>query len=211
MRVIRIKNKTYSTLYECVPQWGRIPLFIFFTLLVFYALKYAFLAYVGLLEPGGNYFLPILQNFSLIQGILNLLIYPSKFILALLGFDTVTTYNSIKIVGSGGVRIAFPCLGMEIIFSLMALIIAYPGKNKKRYLICGVLGIHCINIVRVTGLTLLKYYDPGIKFPGHDVFNLICYSFIILIFYWWVKNHSSDLLKSEHKQPASTLYLRKEQ
>lgn len=199
MTVIKTESKIYSTPYEKVPQWGRIPLFIFFTLLIFYSLKYSFYAYVGLLDPKGEYSLPILEKFSLIQGILYLLVYPAGFLLNLLDFDTILTYNSVKIAGSGAVRIAFPCMGVEIMFSLIALILAYPGRNKRIYLIAGVLGVHTINIIRVTGLALLRHLDPNMKLPGHDVFNFICYTFIIVLFYWWVKNYSSDLLHSSQK------------
>ncbi|MBO9699705.1 MAG: exosortase/archaeosortase family protein [Sporocytophaga sp.] len=200
MTVLKTENKKYSTPYEKVPQWGRIPLFIFFTLLIFFSLKYTFYAYVGLLDPKGEYSLPFLEKFSLIQGILNLLVYPSGFFLNLLGYDTILTYNSVKIAGSGAVRIAFPCMGIEIMLSLIALILAYPGKNKKIYLFAGVTGVHTINIIRVTGLALLRHLDTKVKFPGHDVFNFICYSFIIIIFYWWVKNHSTDLLYSPKRK-----------
>jgi len=200
MKIIKTENKIYSTPYERVPQWGRIPLFVFFTLLIFYFLKYSFFAYVGLLDPKGNYSLPFLEKFNLIQGILYLLVYPAGLLLNIIGFDTILTNNSVKIVGSGAVRIAFPCLGMEIIFSLMALILAYPGRNKKLYLIAGIVGVHFINIIRITGLTLLRHFDTTMKFPGHDVFNFICYTFILLLFYWWVKNYSSNLLYSSSHQ-----------
>lgn len=199
MTVIKKESNIYSTPYESVPQWGRIPLFIFFTLLIFYLLKYSFYAYVGLLDPQGEYSLPFLAKFSLIQGILYLLVYPAGFLLNLLGFDTILTYNSVKIAGAGAVRIAFPCMGIEIMFSLIALILAYPGRNKGIYLIAGVVGIHIINIFRVTGLALLRHLDSNMKLPGHDVFNFICYTFIIVLFYWWVKNFSSDLLQFSQK------------
>jgi exosortase/archaeosortase family protein len=199
MTVIKKESNIYSTPYEKVPQWGRIPLFIFFTLFIFYSLKYSFLAYVGFLDPKGAYSLPLLEKFSLIQGILNLLVYPAGFLLNLLGFDTILTYNSVKIAGAGAVRIAFPCMGTEIMFSLIALILAYPGRNKSIYIIAGVVGIHIINIIRVTGLALLRHLDSSMELPGHDVFNFICYTFIIVLFYWWVKNFSSDLLQSSKK------------
>lgn len=205
MKVIKRENKIYSTPYERVPQWGRIPLFIFFTLLIFYSLKYSFDAYVGLLDPKGKYSLPILEKFSLVQGILYLLVYPAGFLLNLLGFDTILTYNSVKIAGAGAVRIAFPCMGVEIMFSIIALILAYPGRNKKIYLIAGVSGVHIINIIRVTGLALLRHLDAGMQFPGHDVFNFICYTFIIVLFYLWVKNYSSDLLYSPKKDETAII------
>ncbi|GAL84041.1 hypothetical protein CHU_0844 [Sporocytophaga myxococcoides] len=199
MTVIKTESKIHSTPYEKVPQWGRIPLFIFFTLLIFFSLKYTFYAYVGLLDPRGDYSLPFLEKFSLIQGILYLLVYPAGYLLSLLGFDTILTYNSVKVVGSGAVRIAFPCMGIEIMFSFIALILAYPGRNKIKYLIAGVIGIHIINILRITGLALLRHLNPNMQLPGHDVFNFICYTFIIVLFYWWVKNYSSDLLHSFKK------------
>ncbi|WP_028981487.1 exosortase/archaeosortase family protein [Sporocytophaga myxococcoides] len=205
MTVIKIESKINSTPYEKVPQWGRIPLFILFTLLIFYSLKYIFYAYIGLLDPKGDYSLPILEKFNLIQGILNLLVYPSAFLLNLMGFDTILTYNSVKIAGAGAVRIAFPCMGFEIIFSLIALMLAYPGRNKKIYLIAGVIGIHIINILRITGLALLRHLDSNMEFPGHDVFNSIAYTFIIVLFYWWVKNYSSDLLYSAKKNETAIL------
>lgn len=82
------------------------------------------------------------------------------------------------------------CLGIDTMFLLTALIISYPGKWLDRlwFIPLGVLGIHIINIIRITGLCLSWIYFPDQSFiDHHDVYNVIAMIFIFGMFTIWVK------------------------
>src|SRR6185437_42524 len=128
------RSKLSAFLYTLKKRFAenrQIILFPLVAFVIYFVLKEAFWAYAGLVDPGGEAYSPFLAKYSLIQLILDCLIYPIKFILSVLGFETVTTGNLVAIKGAGGVRIFFPCLGVEMMIALVALVIAYPIKRKK--------------------------------------------------------------------------------
>jgi exosortase/archaeosortase family protein len=146
------------------------------------------LGYVGLTDGRGQYYSPFLAQYSIIDLILAGLIYPSKWILTALGYTVFHSSDWIAIQGSKGVRVAFPCLGVEMMIALFSLIVAYPAIKAKKalFIIGGFAGIHLINILRVTGIILTNYYSYELTSPSHTIFNISVYSFIILYFFWWM-------------------------
>jgi len=165
----------------------KIILFPIFAFVIYYCLKEAFWAYAGLVDPGGEAYSPFLSKYSLIQLILYCLIYPMKFILNIMGYQTFNTHNIIAIKGSGGVGIQFPCLGVEMMIALVALIIAYPIKRKKLlFIVLGILAIHLLNIARLLSIVFVSYYSPGKVNMFHNYFNDIAYIIAFLFFYVWL-------------------------
>lgn len=92
------------------------------------------------------------------------------------------------------------CLGIDMMFTLSALILSYPGRWMDRlwFIPLGIIGIQVINIVRVVGLCLSwVILQRGTFVDHHDVFNVVAVIFIFLIFMAWVKR-SESRLKSDN-------------
>jgi exosortase/archaeosortase family protein len=114
----------------------------------------------------------------------------SEIILQLQGYDTVSGYNSLAIVGSYGVIIGNPCVGFGLIYGFSALIISYPApwKNKLWFIPAGATFISLVNIARVVVLMTSSYKIGGlVKMEQHDLFNNIIYIVIFLLWVVWVK------------------------
>ncbi len=121
---------------------------------------------------------------------LQIVIHGSDLCLQLLGYETVSGYNSLAIVGSYGVIIGNPCVGFGLTYGFSALIISYPGPLKKKlwFIPVGAAFISLINISRVVALTSSSYQlGEYIEMEQHDLFNNIIYIIIFLLWVVWVK------------------------
>ena len=162
-------------------------------LLGFYLIVYIlFRGYVGIIDSKGPFYSPFLHSYSLLQLVLNLIIFPTKFLLELLGYHTRFTADTIGILGGNGVHIAYPCLGIELMIAFLSLFFAFPGIKKIPYLILGIIGIHCLNIVRVFSIILFNKSFPQVVDLTHTLFNLCSYVLIFSLFYFWYKKYSKD-------------------
>ena len=87
------------------------------------------------------------------------------------------------------------CLGIDMMFTLTALIISFPGKWLDRlwFIPLGILGIHLINIARIVGLCLsFLLLKKGDFVDHHDVFNMVALVFIFLLFVRWVNRYKKE-------------------
>ncbi len=169
--------------------------FIIIAVFLFVTLKVCFHGYVALVDSKGNFYFPWLAKYSLIQLILNCIIYPSKVILSSLGYHVYHSYNFITVDGSS-VQIAFPCLGVEMMIAIVSLITAYPnGTHKIKAIILGILLIHIINIFRVSGLVLVGLYNLGTVKQMHDYYNTMVYIFAIIYFLVYMSKFSKKIDK----------------
>jgi exosortase/archaeosortase family protein len=168
-------------------------LFVLKAVCIYLGLYVLFLGYVGLVDIKGSYYSPFLARFSILDLLLQGLIYPAKYILKIFGFEVMNALDWITIHGARGVRIAFPCLGVEIMIALFSLIISYPAKGKKAlFIILGFVIIHIINIFRVVAILLTNHYSYELTSPSHTIFNTIVYGFVIFYFYSWIKYFTSE-------------------
>jgi exosortase/archaeosortase family protein len=168
--------------------------FVFFAgkfVLIYASFTILFQAYVGLLDPKGDYFWPVLTHIDLIQFILDLLKYPVGWLLQLIGYNTRMYLTGVGILHGPGAHIAFPCLGIGIMITYTSLILAYPGKNKLLYLISGILLVHVLNIFRIFSVILIQLSSRNSFDTAHTVFNLLAYSGILLLFYRYTRNVKS--------------------
>jgi len=120
--------------------------------------------------------------------ILNFLGYGAE----LIGMRDIDLYDSII-----DIHIKNYCLGIDMMFTLTALIISFPGKWTARlwFVPLGIIGIQIINIARVVGLCLSWIIlQRGNFVDHHDVFNVVAVSFIFLLFRAWVKRHHRDTI-----------------
>ncbi|MFN6945566.1 MAG: exosortase/archaeosortase family protein [Cytophagaceae bacterium] len=167
-----------------------IIIFILKAIVIYFILKYIFLGYVGLVDDGGGYHSPFLARYSLIQLLVEIIAWPTRGILVLLGYDTFAYLNVVGIEGAAGVRILFPCLGVEMMIAWFALIFSYPSKTAKwKAIFLGIAGIFVINIIRVLYLLLTQYHNPGVKLiRTHDIFNNVVYVFIFIAFMLYLRH-----------------------
>ncbi|WP_018343071.1 archaeosortase/exosortase family protein [Cytophaga aurantiaca] len=114
------------------------------------------------------------------------------FLLKIVGFETRHTLDTVGILGKNGVHIAYPCLGIEIMIAFIALFYAFPGSKKRYFVIFGLIGIHCLNIIRIFSIILLNKQLPNIVDLTHTLFNFFSYLLILSLFYVWYKKHSES-------------------
>jgi exosortase/archaeosortase family protein len=166
-------------------------IFVIIKLLVFYQIILAvFFGYIGLIDPKGNWYFPFLDRFNLVDGMLHSIIYPVKWLLELLGYETRHTVDSVGILNGRGVRIAFGCLGIRIFIAFTTLFLSFPGKNKLIFWLVGIFTIQLLNIARIFSIV---YFNDGkirILYIAHNAFNYASYIIVVLFFYLWYKKYS---------------------
>ncbi len=119
----------------------------------------------------------------------------SKIGLSLLGYDFVSGYNSLAIVGSYGVIIGNPCVGFGLSYGFTALIVSYPGSWTKKlwFIPLGVFTILIINSARIIALTAGIFKTGSfMQMESHDLFNNVIYIFIFLLWLIWIKVINKD-------------------
>ncbi len=171
------------------------PLLIFIVSVVvlYFALKYLYLGYVGLADPNGRYDLSgFFGDYNLVMLITRAHTHLSAFILGLIGYETITSGKLLLIKGASGVRVEYPCLAVELWIALIALIVAYPIHVTKAYwwklggIFIGVAIIFLMNNIRIIAIVLTNHYNNSMTHTIHDIFNYVVYVFIIVFFLVWV-------------------------
>lgn len=128
---------------------------------------------------------------------LKFLIEPSVWILHLLGYGAdIVNLREIDMHDlEFNIHIRNFCLGTDMMFTLTALIISFPGKWIDRiwFIPLGLLGIQIINITRVVGLCASwVIFGTNGSIDHHDVFNVVAVIFIFLLFVAWVKRYEKQ-------------------
>jgi exosortase/archaeosortase family protein len=150
--------------------------------------------YIGLVDPKGSYYSPFLSKFDLIDFITQGIIYPVKWLMALLGYTIKNHKNSIYIVGSHGVAIYYPCLGIGIMIVLVSFILSYPVRKEKiKFILGGLIGIHIINIARIFTILTLNYKYPSSRINTHEYFNYIAWVLVLLLIYLYARVPSKKI------------------
>ncbi len=138
----------------------------------------------------------------------NHLLVASMHVMKLLGYDTEVSGKTIRIVGTGGVYLDRGCLGRNLLGLFAGFIIAYPGKIKYKlwYIPAGLIVINIINIARICGLAYIVLAFPQyVDINHHVIFKYTAYTFIFLMWYFWIKNYSvSARLKKKPKLEEKT-------
>lgn len=132
-----------------------------------------------------------------IHYVLLLLAEPAAIILTAIGFGAdVVNQRYLDLYDlEFNVHIRNFCLGVDMMFTLTALIVAFPGKWKDRlwFIPLGILGIQLINIARIVGLCLsFLLLKKGDFVDHHDVFNVIAVIFIFFLFVSWVNRYKKE-------------------
>jgi exosortase family protein XrtF len=152
-----------------------------------------FIVYELWLHPQGNLDLLVIDN----------LIASSSAILRTLGFSLieypyVKNIRTIGVDGTHGLWVGDPCNGLSLFALFTGFILAFPGswKSKGWFIPAGVLSIHLINILRVTGLAILQVYFPdSVEFNHTYTFTLLVYSWIFILWIIWVNKFAVPVRK----------------
>jgi exosortase/archaeosortase family protein len=122
--------------------------------------------------------------------LLTVLNFGSTLGLELLGYDVVSNYRSVAILGSYGVVVGNHCVGFGLTYGFVALIVSYPAAWKKKlwFIPLGAVLIMLSNIVRVIVLAISTYEQGGfVELDQHDFFNYVIYALIFILWIVWVR------------------------
>ena len=175
------------------PSIKKTILLIIKTLSIYAILSVFLYVYLGLIDPNGSISSPFLAKYSLIDLLLNGLIYPVKFILTLFGYDVVSNGRNVSIAHERGILIFHGCLGLDIMKAYVALILGYPARKKIVFLLIGLGFIHLLNISRMLLILVSIKVNPDIVTQSHDVLNMIGYVCILLLYFFYINNYQKDI------------------
>jgi len=126
----------------------------------------------------------------------------SDILLRLLGYETVplVTSNEVTLALQGtegvGVWIGTACNGITL-FALFAIyILSFPGPKTKKlwYIPLGIVAIHIINTIRISGLAIIeKNYRSYLDFNHTYTFQILAYGVVFLLWYFWTVKLSNVL------------------
>lgn len=129
---------------------------------------------------------------------LKFLMEPSAWVLNSVGIDAVVVnLRHIHLPEhSFWLNMLNPCLGIDMMFAIGALIISFPGKWLDRlwFIPLGLIGIHTVNIARVVGLCLswVKWQGFG-PIEHHDLYDFFATLMILFFFILWIKRNQGAL------------------
>ena len=144
-------------------------------------------AFEGIVTPK-NLYIPFVDHYlNYMRWLSSMLLAVSSWILELMGFQTFVFENWIRVAGRGGIVLAYPCLGFQIMSFFTAFVIAFPKprKSRLRFLIGGLLAFQILNIIR---FILLSLYWKGSSYvlDHHDLFNLVIYIILMISIFIWI-------------------------
>ncbi|RFZ90951.1 hypothetical protein D0C36_18570 [Mucilaginibacter conchicola] len=146
--------------------------------------------------PGGRFYNDfIAAHLNYVQGLRNLLIIPSTWIIKAFGFITYYNATEIMVIDGPILSINFDCLGLYIMSFLVAFAIAFPAhwKSKCKILAITILSVYVLNVIRISALgVLLKAYPAQQAYFDyhHEAFSIAVYVVIFFILYSWIKKNA---------------------
>lgn len=98
--------------------------------------------------------------------------------------------HAIGFGNSGILRVESGCDGVDLLALYLAFALAFPGpwKHKAWYIPLGLILIHLFNVVRVAALVVIASYSVEVMEFNHKyTFLILVYSFVFLLWYFWIK------------------------
>ncbi len=167
--------------------------FLAILLVLYLAFNYFNIGFNALVSPQGKHFEPfIYQHFNYIKGYTNVLTNCTAYLFLLINKSTYITESVVQVKDGFGVNVQYSCLGFGLLSLILAFVIAYPAalKSKIKVLLIAVLLLFTTNVIRIaTLLYVINFVDQGwhYRFDHHDIYNLIIYLIISLLFYFWIR------------------------
>lgn len=137
-----------------------------------------------------DFLLTAYNNFSLV--VIEFILQCCAFLLEIFQYDIeIDSFKRIlRLKNTVGVTVGEPCIGYEVTAFFIALILSCKGSIRKKiwFIPFGASVIYLLNLIRICALALLVKIDPAIWELNHKViFSLIVYSFIFLMWRYWLK------------------------
>jgi hypothetical protein len=148
--------------------------FVILLIGIYLLLYYFCIFWISLCSEGGLYWEFAEKHLNFIKWYRELLIAGSELIGELFGLKTISNSTQMRVIGRGGIRIVYSCIGYGILSLLVALAIS------------STVIFTLFNMLR---LFLVAYYTAEAKrlsIDHHDIFNGICYLLIFAYMYWWI-------------------------
>lgn len=164
----------------------------FFVILIvgYLVFSYFFKFWIGLCAPGGIYWAFANEHLNFIRTYRHFLIGGTGIICDIFGLKYIYNDTAIRIVGHGGIKIVYSCLGYGIISILMALAIAVPYQKIPQRIVYLLFGFLCFSFLNMMRLFIVSFYAHqarDLQIDHHLIFNFICYLLIILGIFLWIK------------------------
>lgn len=170
-----------------VPLWFAVKFLLLFGVL--YAANYVL---TGLLIPGGYYSQWMDEHLDYVSALRNLVLHGGQLIVNMFGYETALSGYKLTVIGYGGVRMVYSCIGINILCFWVAFIIAFPNtiKSKIAYGIFGLTVITILNMIRVGALALIRTRHAWrhANIDHHAIFNIVVYAFIFLMMMRMINN-----------------------
>jgi exosortase/archaeosortase family protein len=125
-------------------------------------------------------------------------------LLQFLGYEAYTTGRNAWIEGSGGIWMGNYCIGIQLMYYYVMLLLVSPIRTPAKLLgmVVGIVVTFLLNITRVAGLCMISLHAPRYMFIAHDhVFNIIVFGTLIGIYYLLSKRQAWDQQEKNQETP----------
>lgn len=138
----------------------------------------------GLLQPEGYYSAWLHQNLDYVRSYRTFLLTGTALVTELFGHNTFLRGDILFVKDGHNIRMAYSCMGINILCLWWAFTIAVPMSVKKK-LFHFMLGTACLIILNITRLSLLTMSPKDVSLgqmiiDHHDLYNCIVYGLILI-------------------------------
>jgi exosortase/archaeosortase family protein len=171
---------------------------------VYLSLHFLYLAIISASHPLGKLYSPfVIEYLNIINGVRNVLLAGSEFVLSIFGFASLRFgEHGLAIVNGGRVHLNNGCLAWGIMAFWVAFVFANEGswRKKGKWMLAGVLAICVINIGRVVVLliALTRSRGPVLSLDQHTVFNVVAYVLVFGMMYLYIRKNNSTIGQFDH-------------
>ncbi len=167
--------------------------FIIIFFAVFSICYFGTLLVIGLSVPGGSYSPFVAKYLNYVDLLRNSLLAATKFILS---FFNIPTYRlgdyTLRGSNGRGIKMIYACIGYGVMSFWIAYTLATRAVLKKKiiWLFAGLLLLWVINVCRLALVLVSTQHNWSFPFgwDHHTWFNIIAYTFIFLMMYFFEKN-----------------------
>ncbi len=161
-----------------------------------YAVSFFFAWLISALISDFPFFKKVfIQSIHLDEGFNSFMVFITEFLLNLLGLQTYTEGNFLKIIGTPGVSFSYGCLGFrELAFFIVFVVFQFgQAKHKLWYIPVGVTLLIVLNIIRIFIIILGQYRNPEQFKIIHDIVSpVIMYPTILFLWLYWLKTYGKQ-------------------
>ena len=157
---------------------------------------------IGLASEGGYYSKFVHDHLDYVSWIRVTYIKGVGLISSLFGYATIVEPGFlIRVINGRGVIIAYDCVGYGVMSFWAAFVLSQRALFTKKmlWLITGLMSLWCINLWRIAlfMIAINKGWGMPLGIDHHTWFNILAYSFILLMIYYFDKSQHTKEKVSE--------------